>query len=283
MNQLMNHRVGKPQRSQKRGCLFLIIGSLLALLATVLFILGVSYLIGLVIESRHGGETAYALMSIVTPCYGVAFVLFYGILAVWYITPPGDKSSDPGNRPPLLGQQAPQGLSKRTLWLITAGLLCGVMITGAVCVNTYQLVTPEGIRTYCFAETNRYEWRQVSAYTVDCDDSNGLSVTFTMRDGKQYEILQGINSATDAFHETYTSTAHFATVIDDTMAQLQVPRNVKHVERAVNFYRSYEALWPYVSHLIGYTDIQPEADETVPETESAGETTAAESDPAESN
>lgn len=270
MNQLLNNRVGKRPKSGKgkKGCLFLIVGSLLALLAAGVFVLTVSRLTGVVIEARHGEEAAYALMDIVTPCYGVATFLFYAILAVWYFSPSEEeiKAQNKGLSP-MLGQKESKAIPKRVLWLITAGLLAGVVLTGAICVNTYRLVTPDGISSYFFVETKSYEWKQVSAYTIDCDSDDGLSVTFTMRDGKQLEILQGVNSTTDAFDERYTSVTHFASEIDEQMVALQVPRNVRHMERAVKFYQGYEGLWPYVSRLIGYTELTPEPDETTAETE----------------
>ncbi len=279
MNQLLQNRVGKRKKTDKRGCLFLILGSLLALLATGLFVLVVSRLSGMVIEARHGGETAYALMTIVKPCYGIAMLCFYGILSVWYVSPP-KKGTEPPKKgtamAPMLGRhnqdKSSNTLSRRTLWLISAGLLAGVLITGAVAVNTYRLVTSDGIRTYCFSETSRYEWKQVSAYAIDCDTDGGLSVTFTMRDGKKFEILQGVNAATGDFKERYTSVTHFSADIDDRMIALQVPRNVQHMERAVKFYSTdYPELWPYVSRIIGYADLNPEDDETLPETEAPTE------------
>ena len=276
MNRMLNDRFGKKAASGKRGCLFLIVGSLLALLATGLYVLAVSLLTGVLVEARHGGEVAYALMDIVTPSYVVAMLLFYGVLAIWYFTPTEDevKKQNRGLSP-MLGQKESTALSKRTLWLITAGLLGAVVVTGAVSVNTYRLVTPEGVRSYFFVETASYEWKQVSSYTIDCEnEDDGLSVTFTMRDGKKYEILQGVNSATKAFKERYTSVTHFAADVDDQMMALQVPRNVKHIERAVKVYRGHK-LWPYVEKLIGYVELSPLPDETVPETEPPTEETTA--------
>ena len=164
-----------------------------------------------------------------------------------------------------------------TKWLITGGMLVGVLLTGLVAVNSYRLVTTEGISTYFFAETKAYEWKQVSAYTIDCDSEDGLSVTFTMRDGSKYEILQGVNSTTSEFDELYTSVTHFAYDLDENMVALQVPRNVKHMERAVKFYQGYPGLWPYVSKLIGYTDLVPMPDETAAET--AAETVSETAEP----
>ena len=275
MNRMLHDRFGAKPKSKKKGCLFLIVGSLLALLATGIYVLVVAFMTGIVIETRHGGEVAYALMKSVTPSYGIAMLCFYGILAIWYFSPTEEeKKKTPGGLAPMLGEKTrDDGVSKRTLWMITGGLLLAAVITGAVAVNHYRLVTAEGISEYFFVETKSYEWKQVTGYTVDCDnDNDGLSVTFTMRDGKQYEILQGVNSTTEAFDKTYTSVTHFAYDLDQRMTELQVPRNTRHMERAVTLYRDHP-LWPYVSKLIGYVELVPEPDETVADTEAPTETT----------
>ena len=268
MSRMLHDRFGKKPKSNKKGCLFLIVGSILALLATGIYVLVVAKLTGVIIEARHGGEIAYALMKSVTPSYGVAMLCFYGILAIWYFTPNEDeiRKQNEGLSPMLGEKRRDDAVSKSTLWMITAGLLVAAVITGAVAVNHYRLVTTEGIREYFFVETKSYEWRQVTSYTVDCDnDNDGLSVTFTMRDGKKYEILQGVNSTTEGFDAAYTSVTHFACDLDQQMTDLQVPRNTRHIERAVQLYRDH-ALWPYVEKLIGYVELIPEPDETVDET-----------------
>lgn len=280
MNQLLNNRVGKAKKGGgRKGCLFLIVGSLVALLATGLYVLAVSYLTGVIIEARHGEGVAYAIMNIVTPSYGIAMLCFYGILAIWYFTPTEEevKKQNQGLAPMLGQKQRNDALPKRTLWLITAGLLLAVPVTGTVAVNSYKLITPDGVSTYFFAETKSYQWKQVTGYTIDSDDNNGLSVTFTMRDGKQIEILQGVNSTTEKFDEQYTSVTHFAAELDDDMVALQVPRNVKHMERSVKLYKD-TTLWPYVSRLIGYVELVPEPDETVAETEAPTQAPESETD-----
>ncbi len=267
MNSPLRKPSGKHGKKGKKGCLFLIVGCFGTILATALFVWLVSMTTGAVIESRHGDEAAYALLSIQIPCYTVAFILFNAILALWYIAPTEEevKAQNKGLSP-MLGQKEAHAMSTGTKWLITAAVLVGVVLAGAVSVNTYRLVTPHGVSSYFFVETKSYEWKQVSAYTIDCNDDDGLSVTFTMRDGEQYEILQGVNSATAKFKEQYTSVTHFAADIDEELVALQVPRNVRHMEKAINFYKSYEGLWPYVSKIIGYTELVPEPDETVEET-----------------
>lgn len=275
MNRLVNNRAGSKSKNGKKGCLFLIVGCFAVIAATLLFVVAVLLLTRVTVESRHGGEASYALMTAFKSSYPIAFSLFLGILALWYIAPTeAEVQAQNKGLSPMLGQKEAHAMSPKTKWLITAGMLIAVVITGAVAVNTYRLVTPDGIRTYCFVETKSYEWKQVTAYTIDCDDSDGLSVTFTMRDGKQFEILQGVNSTTEEFDSAYTSVTHFAYEIDKRMVELEVPRNVRHMERAVKFYRGYEGLWPYVSQLIGYVELVPQPDETAEITEAPTEAPA---------
>ncbi len=284
MNQLLNNRVGKGPQVQKRGCLFLVLGSLLAILATGVYILTVSLLTGKVIEGRHGGEVGYAVMTLVKGSYGVALFLFYAILAVWYVAPT-QAEVDKQNRkfatmPGGHNQKPAKAMPRRTLWLITGGILLCVIATAVVALNSYRLVTEDGIRSYFFVETGRYDWDDVSAYSVDCDSEEGLSVTFSMKGGKQFEILHGINSATSDFKETYTSTTHFAAELDKRLMTPSddrpvPPRNMSGIayDRAVKFYRdTYTDLWPHVAQLIGYVEMDMTDDETAPETEAPTET-----------
>ena len=272
MNRQVYRNSAGGQQKGKKGCLFLIVGCFATIAATALFVVAVLLLTRVTVESRHGEETAYALMTAFKSCYPIAFSLFLGILALWYMAPTeAEVKAQSKGLSPMLGQKETHAMSAGTKWLITGGLLLGVLVTGAVAVNTYRLVTPDGIRTYCFVETNSYEWKQVTTYTIDCDDSDGLSVTFTMRDGKRFEILQGVNSTTEAFDGEYTSVTHFACDVDQRMVELEVPRNVRHMERTVKFYQGREALWPYVSKLIGYVELVPEPDETAEITEAPTE------------
>lgn len=266
MKQLNNK---KKKKIRRKGFLFIAVGAVLITLASFVYVLLVSFLTGAVIEARHGDEVAYALMNIVTPSYGYVSLFFIAILAIWAFVPTEEelKKQNQGLSP-MLGQKQSEGLSKRSLWLITGGLVAAVVVTGAISINTYKLITPDGIRNYFFVETKSYEWKQVTGYTIDCENENdGLSVTFTMRDGKQIEILQGVNSTTEKFDEQYTSVTHFAYDLDQRMVELQVPRNARHVERAAKLYKD-TTLWPYVQKLIGYAELVPEPDETSPETES---------------
>lgn len=266
MSQLLRSSNNKKKKGRK-GLLFLVVGALLATLASLLYVLVVSLLTGAIIEARHGEDVAYALMNVVTPSYGYASLFFIAILAIWYFTPTKEElQKQEQSLSPLLGQRKKgEALSRRTLWLITGGLLLCVVVTGAIAVNSYKLVTPEGIRSYFFVETSSYQWKQVTSYTIDCEnDNDGLSVTFSMRDGKRFEILQGVNSTTKRFDERYSSVTHFASTLDEEMISLQVPRNVRHMERAVRLYRDH-ALWPYVKKLIGYHELVPEPDETTEE------------------
>lgn len=269
MNQMLNNRVPRKKSKGKKGCLFVLAGTTATILATILVSLFlIPSVTRAVIEARHGDTVAYALMTAQTACIPIVLSLFTGIFGLWYFAPTEEelRARYKNRLAPSLGEQETRAMSTSTKLLISGGLLLGVVLTSFIAANSYRLVTTEGISTYFFAETKSYEWKQVSAYTIDCDGEDGLSITFTMRDGKQFEILQGVNSATDKFKEQYTSVTHFAADIDEEMVALQVPRNVRHMETAVRFYQSYEGLWPYVSRIIGYAELVPEPDETVAET-----------------
>ncbi len=280
MNQLLNNRVGKKPKSQKRGCLFLILGSLVALILTVAYIVGLSLLTGKVIEGRHGGESAYAVMTLVKGSYGVALLLFYAMLAVWYIAPSEEEVKRQNQRfatmPGGHNHEPAKAMPRRTLWLITGGLFAGIILTGVVALNSYKLVTEDGVRTYFFAETNRYDWEDVSAYSVGCDDNEGLSVTFSFKGGKQIEILHGINSATGKFKERYGTPTRFAAELETRLTDpsdgrpgLSSNTNFSLVStKAEKFYReAYPELWPYVAQLTKHRDIELSPDETAAETE----------------
>ena len=273
----MNQTFRKPSSgSKKRGCLFLVLGSLLAMLATGIYIVAVSLLTRVVIEARHGGEAAYALMTFVKTSYTVVLILFYAILALWYVAP-SQEEVDRQNLHFGTPNASIKAMSKGKLWLISSGIFLLVILCGAISLNTYTLVSENGIRTFCFIETSHYDWEDVSAYSVDCDDSEGLSITFSMRGGKQFEILHGINSATATFKETFESPTQFAAELDKrlmtaTDTHAVPPRNMSSMayDRAVNFYReNYPDLWPHVARLIGYENLVLSPDEIVEtETES---------------
>ena len=270
MSQMLKDRFGPKKSGKKKGLLFLIVGSLIALALTVLFIVLTSLLTGVLIEARHGGEVAYALMTIVTPCYGVAMMLFYAILAVWYIAPSESEVQEKSRGlSPMLGQSEAKAFSKKKLWIITAALSAGVLMTGLVAVNTYKLVTPDGFSSYFFLRVDHHGWDEVTGYAVDCDSDKGLTMTFTTKDAKKTEILSGVVSTTKAFDEVYDSTLHFADTIHGRLQNASVPCRVSTsaYNKAVKFYRNSEALWGYVADIIDYAEILPEPDETLPETD----------------
>ncbi len=292
MNHLLNNRVGKRPQTQRRGCLFLILGTILALLATGAYALGILLLTHVYIEARHGDEAGYAIMTIVMGSIVVAMLLFYAILTLWYISPTQDEvdreNRRMANSPGGHNREPAKALSRRKLWLITGGLLFGVVVCGFVSLNTYQFVTEEGVRTYFFGETSRYEWNDVRTYGMECDMEHGISISLIMKDGKEVDILPGgkTNSATDLFVGQYSSPTQFAATVDERLRKPNdgSPALLRHdgknlKQQAETFYRgAYPELWPYVAKMIGFEDIQPSGDkfpaESLPESsaESTGDT-----------
>ena len=251
----------KPRRGG-RDALLIIFGTFAVILGMGVYMLVTGRITAAVIASRLAGQHAYALMTASTTCTWIAFMLLEFALVLQFLPSEQDYEAKANDHAPMLGQKKPMLGSKRAMNAITVALIAGAVVTGIVSVNTYAVVSEEGITKHCFVDTAHYEWSQVKSYVVDCDGDRGLSVTYTMRDGKQFEILQHTVSAPEEFHKNYDSATAFAVVLDGKMTELQIPRTARHVERAVNFYRKdYPTLWKHVSKLIGYAEITPEEDE----------------------
>lgn len=259
----------KNNKKNGKGCLFLIIGSLLSVGALFLFIPLAGKLTSLIVNNTMADQIGYAMLNAAEPCIMTASLFLFAILVLHYfdfenVGQKENASSASGRK--FLG-------TKAGTWLLTGVLIICVALTAFVYATTYRTVTTQGVSNQIcyFITTDEYSWHQVSSYRVDCDEDKGLSVTFTMRDGKQIEILQSAQSAPRAFHEKYDCKEAFALdLIEMLEEEYQITRNVSHMERAVKFYQNDPELWEYVKKILGYDELVPDDDEiaeTLPETE----------------
>ncbi len=260
--------MSKKKKSEKKGCLFLFIGTLLAFAGTFVYAVLSGWIAHLVIEADLGGRSAYALLNASLPCALAVFFLLDGVLIVNYL--PASEPTDQEEMQPMLGQRAAadRGISQRTVRIATIALLAAIVPVALFSVGTYRTVSDEGISTkICFIPTGSYTWEQVSSYEFSCDrSSKGLAITFTMRDGKSIEILQGAMSSPDTFKEKYDCKEAFAVDIIAKMRALQIScptlespsKHNQLMEDAAGFYHSNnEKLWPYVQEIIGYKQVAP--------------------------
>jgi hypothetical protein len=276
----MKHTAKKKKRRGGRDILFLIFGTFAVLLGMGVYILVTGRITAALTASRLAGQAAYALMTASTTCTWVAFVLLEFALVLQFLPSEQDYEKKPNTSAPMLGEKKSPLGSKRAMNVITVVLIAGAVICGVVSINTYTVVSEDGITTHCLGFSDRYEWKQVKSYVVDCDSSRGLSVTYTMRDGKQFEILQHTVSAPEEFHKNYDSAVAFAAMLDGKMTELQIPRRVRNARTAESFYKgNYPTLWKHVSQLIDHAEFTPLPDETVGGTEAATEPQGVESNP----
>ena len=237
------------------GCLFLVAGTVLILALMALYIFAVGRITASVVEARSGDTPAYAVMSAQIPCIIVAFVLLECVLMLQYLPSQEDYErkkplgSANSTRHSILG-------TRRFANLLSGVLLVLILACGAVSVNTYRLVSENGISTNFFRQTAAYTWDDVTLCRVDCDGDKGLSVTFTMKDGKKFEILQ--KTVSD------NAVLAFAADLCRQLDERGVRHVVSHSERAIRFYRSdYPEQWVFVKELIRYEEVRPSDDETV--------------------
>ncbi len=251
------------KKNNGKGCLFLIVGALLGVVASFLFLPLAGKLAATMVRSNLEGQIGYAMLTAAEPCIIAAVFFMICILTLHYFDLDSGKKVQ---RKPLVPDE-PQPKFRGTkafTWVITGVLILCVFASAFVYATTYRAVTTEGISTtVCqFISTKEYEWKQVSSYKVDCDEDKGLSVTLTMRDGKKFEILQSAVSAPAAFHEKYDCKEAFVLdLITMLEEEYQITRNVSHIERTKAFYQSDEKLWPYVKQIIGYDELVPEEDD----------------------
>ncbi len=252
----------KDKKKGGKGCLFLMVGSLLSVVALVLFIPLAGKLTSIIVNDTMEGKIGYAMLNAAEPCIMVASLLLFAILVLHYFDFEGAMKQ---TKAPTEESKARKFFgTKAATWALTGALLLGVVVTAFVYATTYRTVTTEGVsnKICYFITTDEYSWKQVSSYKVDCDKEKGLSVTFTMRNGKQIEILQSAQSAPRAFLETYKYKEAFALdLIQMLEEEYQITRNVSHMGLAVEFYKDDENLWPYVKQIIGYDELVPDEDE----------------------
>lgn len=267
----------KKQSAGGRGCLFLVIGTVLILALMALYVFAVGRVTARVIEARSGDTPAYAVMSAQFPCIIAAFILLECVLILQYL--PSQEDYD-RQRPVGVARGTGHGLlgTRRFANILSGVLVALTVVCGAVSVNTYRMVSEDGISTCFFRQISAYTWDDVTQCRVDCDSDEGLSVTFVMEDGKEFEILQNTISDNAAFAAKYAPDAAdsrvavlaFAAELCGRLDERDIPRRVSHGERAIRFYRDdYPEQWVYVRELIRYEEIRPSDDETAePETES---------------
>ncbi len=261
----------RKKKNSGKGCLFLIVGTFLVMILAFLFLPLAGKLTSAVVNATMEGEIGYVMLTAAEPCIAAVLLFLFAILAVHYFD--FDAPQKPRISAPAEKQHKFLG-TKAATWVLTAALLLCTVISALVYATTYRSVTQDGISTtVCHViTTNEYEWKQVSSYKVDCDDDKGLSVTLTMRDGKQFEILQSSISAPRAFHETYDCKEAFVADLLERLEELyQITPNVSHIERARAFYEDNPELWVHVKRIIGYDELVPEGDE-IPETDAATDT-----------
>lgn len=254
----------KKNKKPGKGCLFLILGSIVGVLLLLLFIVLTGQLTASIINSTLGDVEGYAMLTIQEGCIMVASLFLFAILVVHYLPDPEDYQKKnaftpeaPKKRKKFLG-------AKPSTWLATGGLLLCVVFTAFVSATTYRTVSQEGISTtVCyFFQTETYDWEQVSSYKVDCDEDKGLSVTLTMKGGKKFELLQSPVSTPSSFDAKYDCKEAFvAELITFLEEEYQIMPNISHRDRARAFYGNNEKLWPYVKDIMDIPDMEAEENE----------------------
>lgn len=211
----------------KKGLLFLILGTLAVFVGTGVFAIVTALCTGWGVEAVFGGTNTYVLLTAAMPCIIVCFVLLELMLLMQYL--PATEAADAS------GKAAPTDRSftsfvckKKTVRLITLGIVGLIVVCGAVSANTYTVVSDEGVSTRCFLTLSSYKWEDLTSYAVDFDEAQGLSVICTMKGNKKFELIQNAISATNKFKGNYgdgSQYARAAELLTDTWSQMPLVDN----------------------------------------------------------
>ena len=251
----------KKTKKTGKGCLFLLIGSIIGVLLLLLFIVLTGQLTANIVNGTLGGVEGYAMLTIQEGCIMVASLFLFAILVIHYLPDPEDYQKKNVFTPEMPQKKKKILGAKPSTWMLTGALLLCVVFTAFVSATTYRTISQEGITsTVCyFFKTETYEWDQVSSYKVDCDEDKGLSVTLTMKGGKKFELLQSPVSTPASFDAKYDCKEAFvAELINFLEEEYQIMPNISHRERARAFYGKNEKLWPYVKDIMDIPDLEVE-------------------------
>lgn len=189
--------------------MFLILGTLAVFVGTGIFAVVTALCTGWGVETLFGGSNTYVLLTASIPCIIVCFVLLELILLLQYLPSTEEANSFTDD---LAAAHSFTSLicKRKTVNLITLGIVGLVLLCGLISANTYTVISDEGISTRCFVTVSSYKWADTTSYAVDFDEAKGLTVTFTMKGSKKFEVLQHAISATNDFKANYTDGSQYA-------------------------------------------------------------------------
>ena len=221
-----------------------ILGTLVVIVATVVYAIVSSLINNLFVSLRLGESTDCALLPMTMTGITVAFVLFEIVFVLWLVKK-GRKGSEDEKRTALIFRIA----------LITA--LAASLLFACVGANTYTRLSDDSISKVVFIEQKIYKWNDknnVMRYTLACSSEGSLSYTVTMKDGEKIELFGSVNSCTEEFIEKYENLYGYAAYLSNEFESSEnaiIEGRIIGAEYMEKYYKDTDSvIWKYLNQII---------------------------------
>ena len=221
-----------------------ILGTLVVIVATVVYAIVSSLINNLFVSLRLGESADCALLPMTMTGITVAFVLFEIVFVLWLVKK-GRKGSEDEKRTALIFRIA----------LITA--LAASLLFACVGANTYTRLSDDSISKVVFIEQKIYKWNDknnVMRYTLACSSEGSLSYTVTMKDGEKIELFGSVNSCTEEFIEKYENLYGYAAYLSNEFESSEnaiIEGRIIGAEYMEKYYKDTDSvIWKYLNQII---------------------------------
>ena len=221
-----------------------ILGTLVVIVATIVYAIVSSLINNLFVSLRLGESADCALLPMTMTGITVAFVLFEIVFVLWLVKK-GRKGSEDEKRTALIFRIA----------LITA--LAASLLFACVGANTYTRLSDDSISKVIFIEQKSYKWNDknnVMRYTLACSNEGRLSYTVTMKDGEKIELFGSVNSCTEEFIEKYENLYGYAAYLSNEFESSEnaiIEGRIIGAEYMEKYYKDTDSvIWKYLNQII---------------------------------
>ncbi len=223
---------------------YIVLGTLLVILATAGLVVLTSLLFGVCFSLRYPDGTYCGTLRSLSVCALLYFVLLEVLFLLIPISRQRRKESAKHSLGSPLSKSTVEAKGNRLPLLLCILCIVGILLTALICTNNYITFSPDGVETVFFATVDSYGWDDVRAYTVECTEENGFDLILTMRDGNEYSFLNTVNSATDDFCSAYGDLYGYAVYVDSNLRARYISRTVRGASLMESYYKeSYPDVW----------------------------------------
>lgn len=246
----VNMKAVKPKRN---GFLTTVLGTLLSIVAAVVFTLIMTGISRLVFSLRFPDRAVLSLLTNSVTYIIIAFFAYEIVFFVWLFNSMSDeKKSKQG-----IVSQPPEKASRLGRPVMIAGLVALIISLGMIFANctVYTEISEDAIIEHTPFTEKEYSLDDAFRYSLVCDANGRLEFFIWMEDGTSFELFNSANTRSDEFVNTYgDGLLHFAGILSD-----RLDNNEKYVEKVISestltylerYYSQGDSVWEDILKII---------------------------------